>query len=322
MPSSSGRVAFYDLMPPEQQMRDEVWAGLGLPQKTLAPKFFYDARGCELFEAICGLAEYYPTRAELALMRRHARAMADVLGRDCALIEIGCGNSEKTRALLEALEPRVFAAVDIAQEQLAASCNALARAYPGLRVVAMRADFAGGIVLPQGELEAARRVLYFPGSTIGNFTPDEARAFLARWAPLLGRGGGALIGVDLKKSPAVLDAAYNDRQGVTAEFNLNVLRHINRELSADFDLAAFRHRARYAAEHGRIEMHLESLRPQRVTVAGRAFGFGAGETIHTENSYKYDIEEFQALARAAGFQARQCWTDDGRLFSVHYLTLS
>jgi dimethylhistidine N-methyltransferase len=187
--------------------------------------------------------------------------------------------------------------------------------------VALHADFAREIVLPAAELGAARRVLYFPGSTIGNFTPLEARAFLARWAPLLGAGGGALIGVDLKKSHAVLDAAYNDAQGVTAEFNLNVLRHINRELDGDFDLSGFRHHARYVAARGRIEMHLESLRPQRVTIAGRGLEFRAGETIHTENSYKYDIAEFQALAHAAGFKARQCWTDDDRLFSVHFLTL-
>jgi len=176
-------------------------------------------------------------------------------------------------------------------------------------------------VLPDAELAAARRVLYFPGSTIGNFTPDEAREFLARWAPLLGAGGGALIGVDLKKNPAVLDAAYNDAQGVTAEFNLNVLRHINSELDADFDLAAFRHRARYDAGQGRIEMHLESLKPQRVTIAGRTLDFRAGETIHTENSCKYSLAEVRELGRAAGYVAEECWTDDQQLFSVHYFTL-
>jgi dimethylhistidine N-methyltransferase len=310
------------MLPLPQRMLDEVRAGLGKPQKEISPKFFYDARGCALFEAICGLPEYYPTRAELAIMRRHARAMGEALGRDCALIEIGCGNSEKARALLHELRPQGFVAVDIAREQLEASCNALAQSFPRMTIVALRADFAGEVALPEAELGAARRILYFPGSTIGNFTPTEARAFLARWAPLLGAGGGALIGVDLKKNSAVLDAAYNDAQGVTAEFNLNVLRHINRELGADFDLAVFRHSARYVAAHGRIEMHLESLKPQRVTVAGRTLEFRAGETLHTENSYKYDIAEFQDLARAAGFQAQQCWTDDEHLFSVHCLTLT
>ena len=302
-------------------MLDEVWAGLTKPQKEISPKFFYDARGCELFEAICGLPEYYPTRAELSIMRGHARAIADLVGRGCKLIEIGSGNSEKTRALLEELRPRVFTAVDIAREQLETSCDALANSFPGMRVVAVRADFAREFALPPDDAETARRVLYFPGSTIGNFTPAEARAFLARWAPQLGAGGGALIGVDLKKSPALLDAAYNDAQGVTAEFNLNVLRHINRELNADFDLTAFRHDARYVAAEGRIEMHLTSLKAQRVTLAGRALECRAGETIHTENSYKYEIAEFQALARSAGFEAQHCWTDDDRLFSVHYFTL-
>jgi dimethylhistidine N-methyltransferase len=322
MVETSARISFYDLLPPQQSMRDEVWAGLAGPQKEIAPKFFYDARGCELFEAICSLAEYYPTRAELAIMRKHARAMGEALGPDCALIEIGCGNSEKARALLTELKPRVFAAVDIAREQLETSCAALAQSFPAMRIVALRADFAREVALPAAELGSARRVLYFPGSTIGNFTPLEARAFLARWAPLLGAGGGALIGVDRKKSPAILDAAYNDAQGVTAEFNLNVLRHINRELDADFDLAAFRHRAHYVAAQGRVEMHLESLKAQRVTVSGRAFEFRAGETIHTENSCKYEIAEFRALAQAAGYRAQHCWTDDDNLFSVHYFTLA
>jgi dimethylhistidine N-methyltransferase len=303
-------------------MLDEVLAGLARPQKEIAPKFFYDARGCELFEAICSLPEYYPTRAELAIMRSHARAMAGLAGSGCALIEIGCGNSGKTQFLLEALRPQVFVAVDIAREQLEASCNALARSFPQMAIAAVRADFAQPVRIPAPELQHARcRMLYFPGSTIGNFTLADARAFLARWAPLLGAGGSALVGVDLKKGEALFNAAYNDAQGVTAEFNLNLLRRINRELGADFELAAFRHRAFYDAASGRVEMHLESLRPQRVTIAGREFEFRAGETIHTENSCKYAIDEFQDLARAAGFEPVQCWCDDERLFSVHYLTL-
>jgi dimethylhistidine N-methyltransferase len=321
MAQSSGRVSFHDLLPPPQRMLDEVWAGLCKPQKEISPKFFYDTRGCELFDAICGLAEYYPTRVELAIMRRHASAMARMLGRDCTLIEIGCGNSEKTRALLDELGPTVFAAVDIARAQLESSCAALAASFPDMGIVALRADFSREFELPAALPATGRRVLYFPGSTIGNFTPVEARAFLARWAPLLGAGGGALIGVDLKKDHAVLDAAYNDAQGVTAEFNLNVLRHLNRELGADFDLAAYRHVARYEAGQGRIEMHLQSLKSQRVKVDGRVVDIRDGETIHTENSYKYDIAEFHELARAAGFEARHCWTDDARLFSVHYLEL-
>ena len=318
MPRPAERISFHDLLPLPRRMLDEVRAGLAKPQKEISPKFFYDARGCELFEAICGLPEYYPTRTELAIMRRHARTMGERAGRDCALIEIGCGNSAKTRLLLDELQPRVFVPVDIAREQLEASCNALAALFPGMEIAALRADFSREVELPDARLGQARRVLYFPGSTIGNFTPDEARAFLARWAPLLGAGGGALIGVDLKKDGNILNAAYNDEQGVTAEFNLNVLSHINRELGADFDPAAFRHRARYDAGHGRVEMHLESLMPQQVTIAGSAFGLRAGETIHTENSYKYTITEFQDLGRAAGFVPENCWTDADQLFSVHY----
>lgn len=315
-------ITFHDLLPAQQSMLAEIIAGLSQQQKRILPKYFYDPRGCELFDAICGLPEYYPTRTELAIMRFNARAMAGRLGPACALIEIGCGNSEKTRLLLEALRPQVFVPVDIAREQLESSCNALARLLPEMPILALRADFGQPIALPVADLrQARRRVLYFPGSTIGNYTPPEARAFLARWAPLLGAGGGALIGVDLKKDDALLNAAYNDAQGVTAEFNLNVLRHINRVLGADFDLAAFRHRSFYSAEHGRIEMHLVSLKEQRVTIRGQRFELRAGETIHTEDSCKYGIAEFQDLGRAAGFEPVECWTDDRSLFSVHYFAL-
>src|SRR5258705_6815482 len=220
--------AIHDLLPPQASQLDEVIVGLSRPQKEIPPKYFYDARGCELFEAICRLPEYYPTRTELAIMRLHAPAMAGLLGSECALIEIGCGNSEKTRLLLSALHPAVFVPVDIAREQLEASCSTLAQAFPALTMIALRADFALPLALPISYFRhARRRVLYFPGSTIGNFTPADAHAFLARWAPTLGAGGGALIGVDLKKAPALLDAAYNDSQGWTAEFNLNILPRIN-----------------------------------------------------------------------------------------------
>ena len=315
-------VAFHDLLPAQAGMREEICAGLRKARKEISPKYFYDPRGCELFEAICHLPEYYPTRTELAIMQKHAAAMAAALGHGATLIEIGCGNSEKTRALLDELAPRVFVAVDIAREQLEASCSRLATDFPQMKVVAVRADFAGAFDLPVTELGGTRRILYFPGSTIGNFTPDEARAFLARWVPALGPGGGALIGVDLKKDAAVLDAAYDDAQGVTAQFNLNVLTHINRALGADFDVTRFRHRARYVPAQGRIEMHLESLTAQRVTIGAQVFDFRAGETIHTENSYKYSIDEFRALARDAGYEPRSCWSDDASLFAVHELAVA
>jgi len=314
--------AYHDLLPPQTGMLAEVMAGLARAPKEIPPKYFYDARGCELFEAICKLPEYYPTRTELAIMRSHAPAMADAIGRDCALIEIGCGNSEKTQLLLRSSRPTAFVPVDIAREQLETSCRALAASFPGMEVAAVRADFSQPLALPPDILNRGRRrVLYFPGSTIGNFTPDDALEFLRRWLPLLGPGAGALIGVDLKKDPEVLDAAYNDAQGITAEFNLNLLRHINRELDADFDLGAFRHRAAYDRVRGRIEMHLQSLSRQRVALAGRAFHFAAGETILTEISCKYSIAEFQELGRAAGFEPLRYWTDAGNMFSVHYLAV-
>ena len=316
------RTAYVDLLPAQTPMLDEVLSGLAATPRRIAPKYFYDARGCELFDAICRLPEYYPTRTELAIMAAHAPAMAAALGAGCALIEIGCGNSAKSRLLLDALRPLSFVAVDIAAEQLKASCDVLSQAFPQMIIGALRADFEHAVAVPEGMLpERARRVLYFPGSTIGNFTPAAARDFLAHWAPLLGRGGCALIGVDLKKDPARLHAAYNDAQGVTAAFNLNLLARFNRELGANFDLAAFRHKAFYDGAAGRIEMHLESLRAQTVTVGARHFAFAPGETVLTEISCKYSNDEFCALARAAGYVSAAVWSDMENLFAVHLLRL-
>lgn len=303
-------------------MLDDVLAGLAGTPRRIAPKYFYDARGCALFDAICGLPEYYPTRTELAIMVAHAPQMAAALGTDCALIEIGCGSSAKARLLLDALRPTAFVAIDIAAEQLKSSCEALSKLFPQMATGALRADFEHAIAIPPDLLPAdVRRVLYFPGSTIGNFTPVAAREFLRRWAPLLGRGGCALIGVDLKKDPARLHAAYNDAEGVTAAFNLNLLTRFNRELGADFDVSGFGHKAFYNAAAGRIEMHLESLRAQRVTVGAQGFDFAAGETVLTEISCKYSNEEFRALARDAGYSPAATWSDADGLFAVHLLRL-
>jgi dimethylhistidine N-methyltransferase len=311
----------HDLPAPQAAMRDEVVAGLTRAPKQIRAKYFYDARGCELFDAICELPEYYPTRTELAIMAAHAPAMAAALGEDCTLIEIGCGNSAKSRLLIEALRPPVFVAVDIAGEQLRASCDALSQAFPRMRALALRADFEQALALPGAVPADGRRVLYFPGSTIGNFTPAAAGAFLQRWAPQLGRGGAALIGVDLKKDPARLNAAYNDAAGITACFNLNLLERFNRELKAGFDLSAFRHRAFYDEAAGRVEMHLESLRAQTVVIGNSEIGFAAGETIRTEISCKYSIAGFQQLAREAGYVTVDCWTDAEQLFAVFCLRL-
>lgn len=320
MALSHARVSFHDLQPDAGSFLDDVITGLSQPQKTLSPKYFYDQRGCELFEAICELPEYYPTRTEMAMMQARGREIAQRLGPDCALIEYGSGSSRKTRVLISALNPVAYVPIDIAGEHLKASAVDLAGAFPGLRIIAVCADYSRPLALPDiNHLGARRRIVYFPGSTIGNFTVPEAREFLHHARRLVGAGGAMLVGVDLKKNHDVLHAAYNDAQGVTAAFNVNLLARINRELGADFDLVAFRHLAFYNADAGRIEMHLASLKDQKVTLGGNAFSFRAGETIHTENSYKYSVAEFQALARAAGFEPEACWTDPQQLFSVHYL---
>jgi len=314
--------SFHDFNPESDRFHDDVIAGLSQPQKSLPPKYFYDAQGCALFEAICELPEYYLTRAEIALMRAHAGDMARRLGAGCALIEYGCGDGRKTRILIDALRPVAYLPVDIARAQLNATAAQIAREFPRLRVVAVCADYSRRLTLPELDgLRARRRIIYFPGSTIGNLTPPEAADFLAGAREQLGAGGGLLIGVDLKKDAARLDAAYNDARGVTAAFNLNLLTRINRELGADFELAAFRHRAFYDAASGRIEMHLESVKAQTVTIGSRSFAFRVGETIHTENSCKYSIREFQELAADAGLAPVECWLDPERLFGVHYLVV-
>jgi len=322
MGQSSAGYSFHDLHPDTGRFLDDVMAGLSRPQKTLPPKYFYDAHGCALFEAICGLPEYYLTRAEIALMHGQVGDMARRIGPACVLIEYGSGSGRKTRILIDAIEPVAYVPIDIARGQLGATAAEIARDFPRLRVIAVCADYSRPLALPELDDLGARRTVYFPGSTIGNFTPAEAAAFLAGAREQAGVGGGLLIGVDLKKDTARLDAAYNDARGVTAEFNLNLLARINRELGADFDLSAFRHRAFYDEAAGRIEMHLESVKAQAVKVSGRVIRFREGETIHTENSYKYSVREFQELAQAAGLAPVDCWMDAEKLFGVHYLAAS
>lgn len=322
LPASGGRSAtLHDLKPSSDAFLDEVLHGLSAAPKAIPAKFFYDARGAELFEQICEAPEYYPTRTEIAIMRDYADEMAQAIGADLVLIEFGSGSGRKTRILLDALAPAAYLPIDISREQLIDSANAIAQEFPLVDVHAICADYSNELVLPPlARLQTQRRVVYFPGSTIGNFTPTEARAFLQRTAQLAGPGGGLLIGVDLKKSPHLLNAAYNDAQGVTAAFNLNLLARINRELGADFDLGAFEHCAFYDQKLGRIEMHLRARTAQKVTLAGRSFSFAKGETIHTENSCKYHIDEFSALASSSGWRAVKVWTDPAKLFSVHYFS--
>src|SRR5712671_288452 len=298
---------------------EDVVAGLSLPQKALPPKYFYDAAGSKLFERICRLPEYYVTRAELALTRANIGAIARFAGRGCALIEYGSGESLKTRLLLRALRPAAYLPIDISEPALQRAARGLRRTFPWLRIEPLNGDFSRPLEIPALR-PRTRRVAYFPGSTIGNLTPGEAQGFLRMTRGQVGRNGAMLVGVDVKKDPGVLHAAYNDSRGVTAAFNLNLLARINRELGADFDLRRWRHYAFYNAALGRIEMHLASLGRQTVDVGNHRFTFERGETIHTENSYKYSVAEFQALARRGGFKPARVWTDSAELFSVHGLT--
>jgi len=309
---------FYDLHPAAADFRVEVLSGLARSSKRLSPKFFYDRRGSQLFDVITELPEYYPTRAEISILKKHGETIADFLGQDCLLLELGSGSSQKIRVLLDALKPAAYMPMDISREHLLGSAQALAADYPALEVHATCADFAADFELPYCP-EHLSRVAFFPGSSIGNFEPAQAHELLQRVADYLGEDGKLLIGVDLKKDAGVLHAAYNDDQQVTAAFNLNLLQRINRELGADFDLQAFSHDAFYNASEGRVEMHLVSRSEQIVTVAGESFDFDEGETIHTESSYKYDVEEFLSLAERAGFVSDQVWMDDRQLFSVHCL---
>jgi dimethylhistidine N-methyltransferase len=297
-----------------------VIAGLSLPQKTLPPKYFYDARGSRLFEAICRLPEYYPTRAELALTRAHLADIARFAGAGCELIEYGSGASVKTRLLIRRLRPARYVPVDISESALRQAAARLAREFPWLEIAGVVGDFSRPVQLPVfGGRGARRRVIYFPGSTIGNLVPHEAHAFLSMTRGLVGSGGAMLVGVDLKKDANVLHAAYNDSMGVTAAFNLNLLARINGELGGEFDLRRFRHYAFYNAARGRIEMHLVSLVRQQVRIGRHRFGFEVGETIHTENSCKYSVDEFRALAAEAGFKGQKVWLDAKGLFSLHGL---
>lgn len=318
MAAAPANFHWHDLQPAPEDFQAEVIAGLSRQSKRLAPKFFYDEQGSQLFDAITRLPEYYPTRTEIGLLRQHGKDMADLLGSNGLLFELGSGSNIKIRVLLDALQPRSYAPIDISPEYLRTSAGAIAQDHPELEVHAICTDYSKPLELPAG-LEVEQRAAFFPGSSIGNFEPTQAGDLLRSIARLLGPTGRLLIGVDLKKDPARLHAAYNDAQGITAAFNKNLLKRINRELGADFDVADFRHAAFYNEKQGRIEMHLVATAPQRVHIDGRSFEFQAGESIHTENSYKYSIEEFQTLATHAGLASIGVWQDDDALFSIHCL---
>ena len=307
--------------PESSDFLSDIIAGLSRNPRTLPCKYFYDERGAVLFQKICELPEYYITRTEIDILDRNRADIASFLGPNIELIGLGTGAGTKTRILIEALEtPAVYIPVDISEKQLRESTALFRNIFPDLEMLPVCADYLQPVVLPSPTRNAARNVVYFPGSTIGNFEPNEALEFLHRIANVSCQDGGLLIGVDLKKDQHVLEAAYNDSAGVTAQFNLNLLERVNRELAADFDLDQWRHRAIYNSSAGRIEMHLISEIDQFVHLDDHKFHFRRSEKVITEFSYKYAPEEFAALARKAGFEFAQMWSDDARLFGVFYFT--
>ncbi len=303
-----------------EDFRQDVLAGLSGPNKTLPCKYLYDDQGARLFEAICELDEYYPTRTELGILRDNIDEIASLLGPRVNLVDLGSGSGLKTRLLLDHLDqPASYLPVDVACAQLLQGAARLNQEHPQLLVKPICADYTRPFNLPPVPPDSGRSIVFFPGSTLGNFEPEEAMIFLGRMARLSRPTGGLLIGIDLKKSPHLLNPAYNDSRGVTAQFNLNLLARANRELPAGFDLAQFQHHAFYNAAAGRIEMHLVSCRQQTVPVDGHKFDFANGESIVTEHSYKYTVEEFRQLASRAGLEVVRHWTDKQQWFSVQYL---
>ena len=310
--------SFHDLHPTSDDLATDVLAGFSRAQKSIPPKYFYDTEGSRLVDAITELPEYYPTRTETAMLIAYADEIARKAGTGHLLVEPGSGSCTKARLLFEGLQPCAYVPMDIARDHLRVAAQEVAIEFPWLEVHAACTDFTRLMTLPPSS-PVGRRLAFFPGSSIGNFDPEAAVGFLGMIADMVGAGGQLLIGVDLKKDKAVLEAAYDDARGVTAAFNLNLLARINRELGADFDLAQWRHKALYNEAQGRIEMHLVSRVDQQVNLQGQTFRFAGGETIHTENSYKYSVAGFRDLASQAGFTTDTVWVDADRLFSLHLL---
>ncbi|MBT8040413.1 MAG: L-histidine N(alpha)-methyltransferase [Gammaproteobacteria bacterium] len=309
--------ALHDHSPTPVSFREAVFEGLRKSQKTLPCQFFYDARGSELFEQICALPEYYPTRTELGILESIGPELGERVGAGVRLIEFGCGSSRKVVAVLQEMDVSTYVPVDISHSALQGLIRDVTKRFDDLEVQAVCADFTREFDVPGDD--DARTVGFYPGSTIGNFSPSAAEGFLGGLRPLLGPGGMIIVGVDLVKPIDVIEDAYNDSAGVTAAFNRNLLERINRELDGTFRPEQFEHLAFFNRDEGRIEMHLVSRRAQSVEIDGEIFNFSEGETIHTENSHKYSLEGFKALARRAGFEALEAWTDARDLFSVHLL---
>lgn len=325
-PAAEGQPPFvlYDFQPSTDSLCFDVVRGLARTPKELPPKYFYDEAGARLFERITRLPEYYPTRTEIGILNSHAEEIAARIGPDAQIIEFGSGSGEKTRILLRQLDrPAAYLPIDISREQLIDFATDITRSMPGLKVFPICADYSAEVRLPRVEEGVARKIGFFPGSTIGNFEPLEAERFLRRVRVLVGAEGAFLLGVDLRKSPELLEAAYNDAEGITAAFNLNLLQRINRECGADFDLGGFRHHALYEPEEGRIEMQLVSTREQVVTMPNPtergtrcSIRFRAEEALITEHSYKYDSTTLEDLARAGGWSIAELWMDEREWFAL------
>ena len=321
MSDKDNNYSFYDYHPALDNFKEDVLASLSSCPRTLSPKYFYDQEGSKIFERITCLDDYYPTRCELSIFAAKADEIARSTGSNCVLIEPGAGNGDKARILIKILNPSIYVPIDISRQHLIEAAQAIAMDCPAVNIAAVCSDFTGEIQLP-GELPQSNRVMFFPGSSIGNFHPDNAVEYLAKLATLAGSHGKLLIGVDLKKDVDILQRAYDDSEGVTAQFNLNLLVRMNRELSADFDINTWQHVALYNEAQGRVEMHLRSLCPQVVTMADCEFYFEENEAIHTENSYKYTVDEFKALAKRAGFNSLNVWLDENKYFSLHLFECS
>ena len=320
-PLSKNKLQFHDLHLVSHDFAKDVLQGLGKCPASIPPKYFYDCKGSQLFDAITELPEYYQTRTEIEILQNNAEEIVHHIGTGSLLIEPGGGSCAKVHILLKGLKPVAYIPMDISRQHLQLATEELSSAFPWLEIHAVCTDFTQTMILPPTAPEATKAA-FFPGSSIGNFDLKDAVAFLTSIAQLVKSGGYLLIGADLKKDKTILQAAYNDAAGITAQFNLNLLQRINRELNADFDLAKWQHKAFYNEQAGRIEMHLVSLRAQQISIGQSQFKFTCGETIHSENSYKYTTQEFIKLAQQAGFKSIAQWVDKDNLFSVHLLQVN
>ena len=322
MTETPSSTSLLDLEPPVETFLDDVLSGLRQTPRTLPCKYFYNERGSKLFDDICQLDEYYLTRTELSIMERHAGEMAEQIGPQVMLVEYGSGSSTKTRLLLDHLEdPVSYVPIDISRSHLQQSADALSAAYPHIEVLPVCADFTHKVTLPSSSRTPSHAAVYFPGSTIGNFHQAAAKEMLARIAALCGKGGGLLIGIDLQKDTETIETAYNDADGVTAQFNLNLLERINSELNGDFEIDQFEHLAEYNEQQGRVEISVMSKTDQQIRVGDESFAVARNEVIRTEYSYKYTVEGFSELASQAGLKLRRFWQDDLQRFAVLHLVV-